>query len=297
MGVKTIKAAFWVAGIVLLASALILTAHLTSNTLEFSQYNANWNGTSRFFSDLDRHHTVMIRESAQLSSYRNTALLLIIAPARPPTGEEITAYQSFLDSGNTIVLADDFGTGSEILQRIRSQITILPGNLSSIDRQYADPYTIVVYRTLNQTPVENSIALIMNRPAPLEGGEPLVMTSVMSWVDANGDRRINSGEVMGKFAVISSEEISRGRIVVISDPSIFINSMQDLDESYDNHRLINDLIDHDGMVLVDQLNSRTADAEGMSGILHVIRTQFMIEVLFFGVLVLVVAWAWKKKIL
>lgn len=294
---KTIKAAFWVAGIVLLASALILTAHLTSNTLEFSQYNANWNGTSRFFSDLDRHHTVMIRESAQLSSYRNTALLLIIAPARPPTGEEITAYQSFLDSGNTIVLADDFGTGSEILQRIRSQITILPGNLSSIDRQYADPYTIVVYRTLNQTPVENSIALIMNRPAPLEGGEPLVMTSVMSWVDANGDRRINSGEVMGKFAVISSEEISRGRIVVISDPSIFINSMQDLDESYDNHRLINDLIDHDGMVLVDQLNSRTADAEGMSGILHVIRTQFMIEVLFFGVLVLVVAWAWKKKIL
>jgi len=295
--VKTIKAAFWVAGIVLLASALILTAHLTSNTLEFSQYNANWNGTSRFFSDLDRHHTVMIRESAQLSSYRNTALLLIIAPARPPTGEEITAYQSFLDSGNTIVLADDFGTGSEILQRIRSQITILPGNLSSIDRQYADPYTIVVYRTLNQTPVENSIALIMNRPAPLEGGEPLVMTSVMSWVDANGDRRINSGEVMGKFAVISSEEISRGRIVVISDPSIFINSMQDLDESYDNHRLINDLIDHDGMVLVDQLNSRTADAEGMSGILHVIRTQFMIEVLFFGVLVLVVAWAWKKKIL
>jgi len=297
LGVKTIKAAFWVAGIVLLASALILTAHLTSNTLEFSQYNANWNGTSRFFSDLDRHHTVMIRESAQLSSYRNTALLLIIAPARPPTGEEITAYQSFLDSGNTIVLADDFGTGSEILQRIRSQITILPGNLSSIDRQYADPYTIVVYRTLNQTPVENSIALIMNRPAPLEGGEPLVMTSVMSWVDANGDRRINSGEVMGKFAVISSEEISRGRIVVISDPSIFINSMQDLDESYDNHRLINDLIDHDGMVLVDQLNSRTADAEGMSGILHVIRTQFMIEVLFFGVLVLVVAWAWKKKIL
>ena len=62
MGVRTIKAAFWVAGIVLLASALILTAHLTSNTLEFSQYNANLNGTSRFFSDLDRHHTVMKRK-------------------------------------------------------------------------------------------------------------------------------------------------------------------------------------------------------------------------------------------
>jgi hypothetical protein len=239
----------------------------------------------------------MIRERAQLSSYRNTALLLIIAPARHPTGDEITAYQSFLDRGNTIVLADDFGTGREILQKIGSRITILPGNLSSIDRQYADPYTIVVYRTENQTPVENSRALIMNRPAPLEGGEPLVMTSIMSWVDANGDRRITRNEMMGKFAVISAEEISKGRIVVISDPSIFINSMQDLDESYDNHRLINDITGHNGTVLVDQMNSRTADAEGMSGILHVLRTQFMIEVLFFGMLMLVVAWAWKKKIL
>ena len=116
---KIIKAAYWIVGIVLLMAALILATHLTSNNLDFSQYNPDWNGTSRFFSDLDRHHTVMIQDSAQLASYRNNALLLIIAPERSPTGAEITAYQAFLDRGNTIVLADDFGTGREILQRIR----------------------------------------------------------------------------------------------------------------------------------------------------------------------------------
>jgi hypothetical protein len=295
--VTTIKAAFWVAGIVLLASALILTAHLTSNNLEFSRYNANWNGTSRFFSDLDRQHSVMIRESTQLASYRNNALLLIIAPSRLPTSTEITAYQSFLDHGNTIVLADDFGTGREILQRIGSRITILPGNLSSIDRQYADPYTIVVYRTTNETSVENSPAIIMNRAAPLEGGEPLMMTSVMSWVDANGDRRINSGEVMGKFAVISAEEISRGRIVVISDPSIFINSMQDLDEKWDNQRLIKDLVDRTSPVLIDQMNSRTSDTEGVSTMLHVLRTTLSIEIVFVVLLMLFAAVAWRRKLL
>ena len=147
---KTIKAAFWVVGIVLLMAALILTAHLTSNNLEFSRYNTNWNGTSQFFSDLNRHHTVMILDRTQLAPYQNNALLLIIAPERSPTGAEITAYQAFLDRGNTIVLADDFGTGGEILRRIGSRITIPGGNLSSIDREYADPYTIVVYRTGTQ---------------------------------------------------------------------------------------------------------------------------------------------------
>ncbi|MDP3563098.1 MAG: DUF4350 domain-containing protein, partial [Methanoregula sp.] len=132
----TIRTAFWVAGIVLLGAALILTAHLTSNTMEFSEYNQNWNGTSEFFSQLDRHHTARILESSQLAPHRDNALLLILSPSRSPTGEEITAYQAFLDRGNTIVIADDFGTGSEILQRIGSRITIQKGNLSSIDRQY-----------------------------------------------------------------------------------------------------------------------------------------------------------------
>jgi hypothetical protein len=294
---KTIRAAFWVAGIVLLVAALILTAHLTSNNLDFSRYNTNWNGTSQFFSDLDRHHTVMILDSAQLAPYQNNALLLIIAPERTPTAKEITAYQSFLDRGNTLILADDFGTGREILQRIGSRITILAGNLSSVDREYADPYTIVVYPAGNTSPVENCGPLIMDRAAPLDGGVPLVMTSILSWVDTNGDRRITANEVMGQFPVIASEEISRGRIVVISDPSIFINSMQDLGGTWGNQCLLNNLINYPGTVLVDQMNSRTQDAAGISEIFHVIRTQLIGEVLFFGLLVLIAAWAWRKKIL
>jgi hypothetical protein len=295
--VRIIKAVFWIAGIVLLVSALALAGHLTTNSQEFSQYNPNWNGTSQFFSDLDRHHTVMVLDSTQLAPYKDNALLLIIAPKRSPTGAEITAYQAFLDRGNTIVVADDFGTGSEILQRIGSRISILKGNLSSIDREYADPYTIVVYPIENASPVDNCGALILDRAAALNGGEPLVMTSILSWIDTNGDRRITTNEELGEFPVISSEEISRGRIVVISDPSIFINSMQDVDVTFGNHCLINNLMNYPGTVLIDQMNSRTRDADGISGIFHVIRTQFVLEILFFGFLVLIAAWTWRRKIL
>jgi hypothetical protein len=295
--VVTIKTAFWVAGAVLLGAVLILTAHLSGNSLEFSRYNPNWNGTSQFFSDLDRHHTSEILDPAQLSAYHSTGLLLIIAPLRPPTSGEITAYRTFLEQGNTILLADDFGNGNAILEGLGSRVTLMPGNLSSVDREYADSYSVVVYRVTNATPVQSVTSLVLNRPAPLEGGKSLMATSIMSWVDANGDRRINTNELLGKFSVMTTEDIGPGRLIVLSDPSIFINSMQDIDEKWDNHRLIETIVNHNGPVLIDQMNSRTADTEGISGMLHVIRTTFIITILCVVVLVLVVAMAWKRKFL
>ncbi|HII98423.1 MAG TPA: DUF4350 domain-containing protein [Methanoregula sp.] len=294
-GVRNIRYAFAAAGLVLLISALILTAHLSTNNLEFSQYNTNWNGTSQFFSGLDRHHTVMVTKSTQLEPYRGEALLLILAPYRMPDDEEITAYQKFLDKGNTLLLADDFGTGSAILKQIGSRITITRGNLSSVDRQYADPYTVVVYRRGNSTLFSHCNTLITNRPAAVEGGDAVMTTSVLSWVDLDGDRRLRAPEAMGQYTVIAQEDISRGRIIVISDPSIFINTMLEPDQPGDNLACIQDLIRSNRTVLVDQMNSRTRDTEGMSEILHLIRTTIPVNVLFLTLLVLAVAVVWRRK--
>ncbi len=291
----TIKARFWITALVLLAAGLVLCAHLTSNTLEFSQYNTNWNGTSSFFASLDRDTTVMIHEARELAPFTNDATLLIIAPSRAPTDDEILAYQTFLDNGNTIIIADDFGQGASILKKTGSAITLPGGQLASIDRQYANPYTIAVYQVRNESPVGSCPSLLLNRPSRVEGGEPLMMTSVLSWIDNDGNRRLNAGETMGQFAVIASERISRGRIVVIADPSLFINAMQVTEGGYANDCLMQNLARPGGPLLVDQMNTRTTDTEGLSRILHVIRTQFIGEVLFFLLLVLVALFAWREK--
>ena len=295
LGVKKIKAAFWFAGLVLLFSALILVGHLSSNSLEFSQYNTVWNGTSRFFSDLDRHRMVGISDLTQLNAYPANATLLIIAPYRQPTTGERAAYRAFIERGNTIILADDFGTGNAILRGINSRISIQPGNVSSIDREYADSYSAVAYRSANETPVQNINKILLNRAAPLEGGTTLMRTSIMSWIDENGDRRINNNEQLGYFAVMAADQIGSGRLIVISDPSIFINSMYAEDARWDNQMLIRTLVGGDGALLVDQTNSRTRDAQGLNEILHVIRTTLLTELILFGVLMIGVAWAWRKK--
>ena len=293
--VKKIRAAFWFAGLVLLCAALILVGHLSTNSLEFSRYNTGWNGTSQFFSDLDRHRVVGISDLTQLTTYSANATLLIIAPYRQPTTGERAAYRAFIERGNTIILADDFGTGNAILRGTGSRISILPGNVSSIDREYADSYSAVAYRSANVTPMQNIQKILLNRAAPLEGGTTLVRTSIMSWIDENGDRRINNNEPLGSFAVIAADEIGNGRLIVISDPSIFINSMYAEDARWDNRLLINNLVGGDGVILVDGTNSRTRDAQGLNEILHVIRTTLLTELVLCGMLMLGIAWAWRQK--
>jgi hypothetical protein len=296
-GVKTIKAATWIAGAVFVATLILLAMHLSANNLEFSHYNTGWNGTSAFFSDLDRHRTTDISEPGTLTGSPRNSTLLIFAPYRHPTDGQIAAYAAFLKDGNTIFLADDFGNGNEILAGIGSRIAILPGNLSSLDRQYDDPYMITVYRTPGESPVVLPEDLALNRPAPLDGGSPLMLTSVMSWNDINGDHRLNTGEDMGTFPVMVTEPIGPGTLTVLSDPSIFINSMYTLPENGNNRKLIHSIITPDGRVLIDQMNSRTADASGISEILHVIRNTLNIEIYIIILLMLGTAWAWKKKII
>ena len=295
--VKIIRVAYWIAGAVLVAAAFILVMHLSGNNMEFSRYNADWNGTSSFFSDLDRHRSTDISNPGKLAGYPHNTTLLIIAPERHPTVQELAAYSAFLKEGNTIFLADDFGTGNEILAGIGSRISIIPGNLSSLDRRYPDPYSVIAYRTAEKSPVALPPDIALNRAAPLDGGAPLMLTSVMSWIDANGDRRLNMGEEMGTIPVMVTDSIGPGQLIVLSDPSIFINSMYSDEENRNNRYLIHTIVTRDGMVLVDQMNSRTADASGFGEILHLIRTTINIEISILCLLMLGVAWAWKKKVI
>lgn len=283
--------------LLVIAAAFLCIAHLSGNNMEFSRSNAGWNGTSSFFYDLDRHRTIDITDPAQLSGYAGNTTLFIIAPERSPTSEELESYAAFLRDGNTLVLADDFGTGNSILAGLKSRIAIIPSNLSSLDRMYNEPYSVIVYRAVDGGPFSLPPDITLNHPAHLEGGTPLFLTSVMSWSDNNGDRRYTMGEEMGTFPVMCLDASGPGRIVVVSDPSIFINSMYSQPENENNRLLIHSLVNSGDTLLIDQMNSRTAGGTGLGWILGAIRNSIFIEVFIIIILVLATAWVWNRKIL
>lgn len=286
----------WITITLLLIASLILLVHVSTTGEEFSRYNVGWTGTSGFFSTLDRHTTETITRPQELAGYKN-ATLLLIAPDHRFTSEEGALYRDFVVRGNTLFLADDFGTGTTLLQTMGSSIVIQQGNLSSVDRAYDDASMVVVSPVGENRFVPVGSSLVLNQAASLSGGEPLLNTSVFSWVDEIPDRALGSGEVLGMFTVMAQETIGDGTLYVLADPSIFINGMNDPGTPYANRRFLDGVSRTPAPLLIDTYASRTGRVDGMGEIIQLVRSNkdytFIIAALLMaGILV-----AWRRQLL
>lgn len=245
-------------GLILLIAALALFLHLSSTSVEMSRYNPQWNGTSVVFDALEGRGSVMVRDPAELKG-RENATLLVIAPARAPTAQERAAYRGYVADGNTLVLADDFGSGNDLLEAIGASVQLDQGNLSSFSREFERSEAPLGF-SLNGRPLVAGISkVVFNHPVAVSGGDPLINTTYFSWIDIDGDGRADRSEQLNQYSVATEEAVGAGRVVVIGDASLFINAMQGLSDS-DNGLLVDRLIAD--ATLVDQVLSRTATAEG-----------------------------------
>ena len=287
---------FTVIGIILLLGASVLFLHLSTTTEEYSRYNVQWNGTSAFYTYAEERgagEIMDLREVADASG----AMLLIIAPTGNISREDAGQYRSFLLKGNTILLFDDFGTGNQLLEGIGSEIRILPGNLSGIDMEYNTPTSIIVYRSGNSTLLEGVETLALNAPAALEGGEVLMRTSVLSWIDVDGDGRISGDERLDRYGVMARETNGRGEIYVFSDPSILINAMMADEGLRDNQRFIDAVLSGDQQLYLDGKYSGTTAGGAIVGLLAMAKSTIIIKIVLLCILLLLVAYAFKKKVL
>ena len=194
----------WTVLLILLLAGAAAYAHATTTTEEFSRYNVGWNGTSALTVDEDPGAT-----------------LLILAPEKPFTPEEVGYLRMFLDDGGSLLVADEEGNANHLLADLGSTIRVRPGNLSSLDRGHTDPGLFRGYVVGNSTLFAGIETLLTNRPAAIEGGEPLVETSVLTWDDGDGDGRVSGDETFARRVVCARE----GNLTVLGDPSLFVNAM------------------------------------------------------------------------
>lgn len=287
------KATSWIALAILLGAALVLFLHLATTGEDFSRYNVGWTGTSAFFATLDRHTTHDIRNPAELDRYTN-ATLLVIAPDHPFTAEEGAAYRTFIERGNTLLLADDFGTGPSLLAAMRSRISLSQTNLSSLDRAFNDPYMVVTYPVTDDWPLPGRMPVLLNRAGTLAGGDPLLTSTIFSWEDTVPDRQPGSGEPFGRYTVMSREKIGGGTLIVLSDPSVFINGMED--PGYGNAAFRANVAGA-GTTLVDAYSSRVAREDATGAFIHFLRSNTAYTLLVAALLMAAVLIAWQRKIL
>ncbi len=274
-------------GLVILV-ILLLALHLSATNLEYSRYNPSWNGTSTFFSYLEETNGyIEIRQSPELLNY-NASVLFIIGPDGGFSSDEIRNYRTYAEQGNTIVIADDTGGSNALLEGIGSSIRVNPGNLTSIERVYDDSTSVLAFPTVTEAPFSDNMQILLNKPGYTSGGVPAFSTSLLSWIDINGNGRPDPDETLGRYPVLTSEKIGKGRVYVFSDPAIFINGMLRGEPGGGNTALIEDFTGFGEPVLIDQVHGKTGSSDGVIHLINFIKDSILLRL---AILLLVVGCA------
>jgi hypothetical protein len=282
-GAIAVSRVLWVAGLILLVAFLGASLHLSGSTHPYSRYNTDWNGTSLLFRDLDSRGASFYHGGPLPSG--GDSVFLILVPQGEYSETETEGIRDFIERGNIVVLADDSGSGNQLLSGISGAIRIARGNLSSADRYYDDPSTPLAFPRTNGTLTQGIGKFVLNRPAFLEGGIPVFSTSLLSWVDENGDGRLSSGESLGRYHVVASEEMGNGSLYVISDPSVFINGMQSAGSGEDA-LFVGNVLSLRRNLLIDQVHSRTAVATPVIRVVNFIKDSIPIKMALVTLLIL-----------
>ncbi|MBT5643288.1 DUF4350 domain-containing protein [Candidatus Bathyarchaeota archaeon] len=175
-----------------------------------------WNGLSELYNEIEpiRVHN---SEDYRLIDASNSTLF-IIGPSRDFVQEDMDAVIGFLISGGKVVLADDFGTGNQLLGGLGLDIRFT-GELL-VDPVFFD--TIPEYPRLLNFSSSDVGDVVLNYATTLTSDvklRVLEFSSPLSYYN-NSD-----GVESGTFPVLGNIKLGRGNLYLLSDSSVFLNTM------------------------------------------------------------------------
>ena len=213
-----------------------LVVPMLTREADYSVFNTGWNGCSDFYKDYistygaesvatteDIYLNAVLRDLTHLDTDPRDAMLLIIGPSKPYGAHELAYLRTFLSEGGRIILADDFGVGNDILSFL------------GVDARFSGvPLLDLAYETSALVPVTFfgsggstlPYTALLNHATALSGvSSSYLYSSPSAFLDTNGNGVFDEGERRGPFPLISRIPYDEGVLILIADPSIFINDM------------------------------------------------------------------------
>ncbi len=263
-------------GIGLLLFVLSLGNPLLQNTSDFSIYNTGWNGCSTLalrsyeagvfqptFS-IEKHTLTLSHKSfTTLELEPQNTTLLLIGPQAPFTALEGTYIDGFLREGGTVFLADDFGTGNTLLERLNTSIRFSTKLLLDLSFEKNASFVAVYNFTQEDHPLTDNVSyLLLNYPTALSVGKNttvLARSSELSWLDFIENGKEDPTEKSGPFPLLATIDYGQGELVICAAPSILINSMnRTLDNQQFRDNLFSYLIADRSAVVFDESHRSTS---------------------------------------
>jgi hypothetical protein len=213
----------------ILFSMVILVAVFPANG-DFRIDNPFWNGLSTFNSNLGVSAVSSLDELPP--DPFGSALVLI--PYNPFSSSDLESVKSFVSNGGTLIVADDYGFGNQVLESMGLSISFSGLPLLDPLFDYRSKWLPEISDFADSDLTFNVSSVVLNHASILDGTEDcfiLASSSEFSFLDVNCDSVWNDGEPVGPFPVVAYSGVGKGFVVVISDPSILINGMVGLGDN------------------------------------------------------------------
>jgi hypothetical protein len=204
---------------------LIMAVWLYPSDEDFRMENRFWNGTG----DLSARYPILpLQAFADLPPSPEGATLILI-PYLECSPAELGQLGSFINRGGTLILADDYGHGNQVLEYLELKTRFAGQPLLSPLINYKNEQFPRITQLEPDPLTDNVTSLVLNHATSLIDAGPadtLARSSSFSFLDQNGDGAREDGEPAGPLPVISRHHLGNGQLILIADPSLFINSMK-----------------------------------------------------------------------
>ncbi|MFP3871840.1 MAG: DUF4350 domain-containing protein [Candidatus Natronoplasma sp.] len=268
MNMKKITIYIVVMSIFALILFLSVSAPLLMNDADFSIYNPGWNGCSdmavrteelgKFTPNIElsegKSTDVTQRELTEYDVEADETSMLIIGPRQEFTESEKRYIDEFLEEGGRLLLADNFGSGNSLLEGLDTNSSFHSAPLLDLAFD-KDPHFGVAYDVREHEMTRNISHVMLNNPTAIDKGEEavsLLNSSRGSWLD-EGESTSEEDRDHKQYPLITVEDYGKGELILISDPSIFINSMRDkMDNDILRRNLLNFLSEGRENIIFDE---------------------------------------------
>lgn len=242
------------------AIGLSLIVASSTSTGAFGAYNPSWEGTSdlrRTASEAGAEPTVITDTESYAETDPSATIAFVVSPDNEYDENDTVRVRRFVRSGGTLVVAGDFGPHTNPLLADLGVSARINGTPLRDERQYySSPNVTVATGVSEHRFTEDVDRLTLNYGTALRPNNATVLvdSSAYAYLDTNRNGSLDEREQMGRYPVVALEQVGEGRVVVVSDPSVFTNAML---ERPGNRKFVTSLTKHHESVLLDNSHAQS----------------------------------------
>lgn len=216
--VGVLAALLFVSVVVYFASS----SSILGNPDDFSPTNTAWNGFSTFVS---LEHPAILQNLTALPVDGSGSVLLENGPSNAYTPAEARSVSSFVTTGGTLIVADDYGIANSLLSGMGLSSRFTGSLLTDPLYNFRNSF-LMVAPTVS---IRNVSSIALNYATTLTVSDPdarvYAYSSDFSYLYPTQPGGTIANAPHGPFPVVAEVPDGKGEVWLIADDSVFINSM------------------------------------------------------------------------